>query len=125
MKSNNRKSLEAYGILVGMGRKQIPTPVAYKLYKLRQKLKGVLEFITEQEQVLAEKFGVVIDDDGHFVFPDDAEKKEQFIEARTELMDAESEIEGDEIVVRLADLPDKLEISMNEFEALEGFVRFE
>ena len=125
MKNTNKKSLEAYGILVGMGRKQIPTPVAYKLYKLRQKLKGVLEFITEQEQNMAEEYGVVIGDDGRFVFPDDAEKKEKFTEAHAELMNAESEIEGEEIVVRLADLPDKLEISMNEFEALEGFVRFE
>ena len=74
---------------------------------------------------MAEEYGVVIGDDGRFVFPDDSEKKEKFTEAHAELMNAESEIEGEEIVIRLADLPDKLEISMNEFEALEGFVRFE
>lgn len=125
MKSTNRKASIAYGILVGMGRKQIPTPVAYKLYKLRQKLKGVMEFITEQEQNLAEKHGVVIGDDGHFVFPEDPKVKESFTAAHAELLESETEIEGEEITIRLADMPDKLEISMNEIEALEGFVAFE
>ena len=125
MKSTNRKASIAYGILVGMGRKQIPTPVAYKLYKLRQKLKGVMEFITEQEQNLTEKHGVVIGDDGHFVFPDAPKVKKEFTAAHAELLETETEIEGDEITIRLADMPDKLEISMNEIEALEGFVAFE
>lgn len=125
MTTTNRKATEAYGILVGMGRKQIPTPVAYKLYKLRQKLKGVLEFITEREQGLAEEHKVVIGDDGRFVFPDDPEVKKAFTAAHQELMDAETEIDGDEVEIRLADLPEKLEISMNEIEALDGFVRFE
>ncbi len=125
MKSTNQKASQAYGILIGMGRKQIPTPVAYKLYKLRQKLKGVMEFITEQEQNLAEEHGVVIGNDGRFVFPEDQAVKEKFTAAHTELLDAECDIEGEETVIRLADLPDKMEISMNEIEALDGLVRFE
>ncbi len=125
MKSTNRKASIAYGILVGMGRKQIPTPVAYKLYKLRQKLKGVMEFITEQEHNLAEKHGVVIGDDGHFIFPEDPKVEEVFKADHADLLETETEIEGDVIKIRLADMPDRLEISMNEIEALDGFVEFE
>lgn len=117
--------MEAYGILVGMGRKQIPTPVAYKLYKLRQRLKCVLEFITEREQAIAEENGVVIGDDGHFVFPEDPAVKEKFTTEHIDLIDSECEIEGEELVIKLSDLPDKLEISMNEIESLDGFIRFE
>ena len=125
MKSNNQKASQAYGILVGMGRKQIPTPVAYKLYKLRQKLKGVMEFITEREENLAEEHGVVIGNDGRFVFPADPAVKEKFTAAHAELLEAECEIDGDEITIRLADMPDRMEISMNEIESLDGFIRFE
>ena len=125
MKSTNMKALSAYFILQRMGQKQIPTPVAYKLYKLRQKLKEILEFVREQEQAMMDEMGVKMDEAGHFQFGEDEEVKARFTAAHDELLNTECEIEGEETAIRLADLPDKLEISMNEIEALDGFVRFE
>lgn len=123
MESTYRKVISACSTLIVLGRKQIPTPTAYRLYKLRQKLKSLTEFITERENAMADEMDVKVND-GVFQFPDE-ETKAKFIKAHDEFLDAPCDVEVEEQVIKLADLPDKLEISMNEIESLDGFIRFE
>ena len=124
MKSTHIKAITAYYVLVRLGRMQIPTPVAYKLYKLRQKLKVILDFVNEQEKAIMTETGVTADDSGRFQFGDDAER-EKFTKDHDALLYEECEIEGDPPVISLADLPEKLTNCMDDLEALDEFVRFE
>lgn len=121
MKTTQRNAVVAYAALMGMGRKSMKNRTAYKLFRLRIKLKEIVDFQAEQEQKLCEKMGVTIAEDGRFVFPDD-KVKARFEKAHTELEETECEIDENEIRIGVNELPD---LSINELEALHAFVKFE
>ena len=121
MKTTQRNAVIAYSALIGMGRKPMKSRTAYKLFRLRLKLKEIVDFQAEQETKLCQEMGVTISDDGRFQFPDD-KIKEQFETAHKELEETECEIDENEIKIGINELPD---LSINELEALDGFVKFE
>ena len=113
-----QRAVVAYGTLAGMGQK-VSGKTAFSLFKLKQTLRGIVDFQSEEEMKLVKKYGATVTDDGRILPGDDPEKFKKLLKEKAELNEMECEIDPAEI--RLDDIP---EITMNEIEALDGFVIF-
>lgn len=115
-----QQALTAYAILMGMGKKATGE-AAFSLFRMKQKLREIVEFQAEEEQKLVDKLGGKITETGQIIFAGDDEKR-AFIEEKKKL--GEMKIDPSIEPVRIA--PDKIpEINMDEIEALQGFIIFE
>lgn len=112
-----RQAIEAYLTLTAMG-KSVKGVTAYKLYKLKDKLKSVVEFQSEEEVKIVEKYDGTILEGGKIKLPDGSDR-EAYEKDMNELHDIECEIEPIEICVK--EVP---EITIPQIEALEGFIKF-
>ena len=105
---------------MGMGKKATGE-AAFSLFRMKQQLRDIVEFQSEEEAKLVDKLGGKITESGQIIFAGDEEKR-AFIEGKKKLgsMEIDPAIEP----VRIA--PDKIpEINMDEIEALQGFIIFE
>lgn len=119
-KQTQQQALTAYAILMGMGKKATGE-AAFSLFRMKQQLRDIVEFQSEEEAKLVDKLGGKITETGQIIFAGDEEKL-AFIEGKKKLgsMEIDPAIEP----VRIA--PDKIpEINMDEIEALQGFIIFE
>ena len=119
-KQTQQQALTAYAILMGMGKKATGE-AAFSLFRMKQKLKEIVEFQSEEEAKLVDKLGGKITETGQIIFAGEEEKR-AFIEEKKKLggMEIDPAIEP----IRIA--PDKIpEINMDEIEALQGFIIFE
>lgn len=119
-KQTQQQALTAYAILMGMGKKATGE-AAFSLFRMKQQLRDIVEFQSEEEAKLVDKLGGKITETGQIIFAGDEEKR-AFIEEKKKLgsMEIDPAIEP----VRIA--PDKIpEINMDEIEALQGFIIFE
>lgn len=119
-KQTQQQALTAYAILMGMGKKATGE-AAFSLFRMKQQLRDIVEFQSEEEAKLVDKLGGKITESGQIIFAGDEEKR-AFIEGKKKLgsMEIDPAIEP----VRIA--PDKIpEINMDEIEALQGFIIFE
>ena len=119
-KQTQQQALTAYAILMGMGKKATGE-AAFSLFRMKQQLRDIVEFQSEEEAKLVDKLGGKITETGQIIFAGDEEKR-AFIEGKKKLgsMEIDPAIEP----VRIA--PDKIpEINMDEIEALQGFIIFE
>lgn len=118
MKFTQKKLINAYRTLLRLSEQQLPLPMAYALYKVKKALEPQWQFQLEQEQkMVTECKGVV--SNGTVTFPDDDARLE-YVRKATELSDMEVEVDIQETV-----LPEnsELSLSMNEIDALDGFIK--
>lgn len=115
-----KQALKAYVTLIGMGGKTTGK-TALALFRLKGRLKELVDFQAEEEIKLAEKYGGKILDNGTIKFEDD-DQRQGFLDEKNALgeMDIEPEIEPAR--VQIDTVP---EITLSEIEALDGFVIFE
>ena len=115
-----QQALTAYAILMGMGKKATGE-AAFSLFRMKQKLREIVEFQAEEEQKLVDKLGGKITETGQIIFAGDDEKR-AFIEEKKKL----GEMKIDPAIEPIRIAPDKIpEINMDEIEALQGFIIFE
>ena len=120
MVQTQKQALSAYAALQRMGRKATGK-AAFTLFRMKQKLKEIVEFQAEEERKLVEKHDGKISEEGMILIAD-AEERKAFGEEQKELYDMEIEPAIEPVTVKLDGLP---EINMEEIEALDGFVQFE
>ena len=113
-----KQAIIAYGTIMRMGQK-VAGKAAFSLFRLKQTLRGIVEFQSEEEMKLVEKYGAKVTDDGRILPGDDADKFAELLKEKAEL----GEMECDVVPVEI-DLESVPEITMNEIEALDGFVIF-
>ena len=117
MKIKQKKAINAFTTLSQMGKK-ITGKTAWDLYRLKQRLKEAVDFQSEEEMKLVEKYGGSVDEAGRIQIPD--ENREAFMKDFTELGELECEID----LEVTADLNNIRDINMAEIEALDGIVQF-
>ena len=89
------------------------------MFRLKKKLKDVVEFQTEQENAIVEELGGKVLENGSVLF-DDKSKYPEFAAKQKELDEMECEVEGDEkIIMVMKEMP---EMSIADLEALEPFI---
>lgn len=115
-----KQVLKAYIVLISMGTKATGK-TALSLFRLKNRLKELVDFQAEEEVKLAKKHGGEILDNGTIKFDDD-EQKRQFLDEKAALgeMDIDPEIEPAR--VQIDAVP---EITLSDIESLDGFVIFE
>ena len=119
MKTTHKRAIQAYIVLNQMGRK-VSGRTAYALFLLKNELKTVVDFQSEEEAKLTEKYGGQITEEGAIVIAD-KEKAAAFRKEYAELGNMECEIKGEPATVDLDAAP---EVTMQEIEALDGLVKF-
>ena len=117
MKAKQGQAVLAYGVLNLMGKRQLNTGTAFKLFKLKKKLDDIVQFQAEQENNLAESCGGKIEN-GRLILPDD--KKAEYAEKHKEIAEAECEID-ERISLPLREIPFS---TIEEIEALDPFINF-
>lgn len=118
MKVTQGQVVAAYGVLNLMGKRQLNTGTAFRLFKLKKKLDDIVEFQAEQENSLAESLGGMIDN-GRLILPDD--KRSEYTEKHREITETECEIDIDRVPISLNEIPIS---TIEEIEALDPFISF-
>lgn len=120
IKTIQGKAIQAYKVIEKLSGGNMPLPVAYKFFKMRKALMPQYEFQIEEERKLLEKCGA-IHQDGSWMFESEQGKNE-FIE----LLDKIGKIEVDvDMEKQSISLDTNIELSIEDMEALDGFVNFE
>lgn len=117
MKTTQKKAIEAYNTLIGIGNKASGDP-AFTLFNLKLELRNIFEFQTEEENKLIRKYDAKVTPDGRIII-EDKQKNEEFGREYMQLGELECEI--NEVEVPRSGVPG---ITLNEIEALYGFVHF-
>jgi len=118
MKVKQGQAVLAFGVLNLMGKRQLNTGTAFRLFKLKKKLDDVVEFQIEQENSLAESLGGKIEN-GRLILPDD--KKAEYAEKHKAIAEAECEVDSERISLPLREIPFS---TIEEIEALDPFIEF-
>lgn len=115
-----QQALTAYTTIIGLG-KRATGKSAFALFKLKSRLKELVDFQSEEEMKLIEKHHGKLEANGFVTFEDD-EERTKFVKERGELayMDIDPEIAP--VTINPEQIPD---INIEEIEALNGFVEFE
>lgn len=111
--------INAYKATENLAAQRIPLPVAYKLFKLREKLKKVYDFRVEEEQKLFQEFHPTFEEDGKLRF-ETVEEREQF----DERMAALNEMEEDGIEPIDIPMTDSIELTTEEIQAITAVIHF-
>lgn len=120
MKTTQGKAVSAYLALTRMGQVRLPSTVAYKLFKLKSALKGAYDFQAEEEQKMIDEFGGKMLENGQIIIGDEAQRG-LFKQAQKKLEETEIDVEVNPISLSSAEIR---EITINDLEALDGFVEF-
>ena len=119
MKVTQKQAISAYTSLVTIARKPMPSFAAYKLFRLKKRLKDVVEFRTEQDESIVKEMGGEVLENGSVLFAE-KEKYPEFAAKQKELDDMECDVEGDDkIIMVMKELP---ELSIADLENLEPFI---
>ena len=76
------RAVVAYSTIIRMGQK-VAGKAAFSLFRLKQSLKQIVEFQSEEEMKLVEKYGATVTEDGRILPGDDAKKFAELV--RSEL----------------------------------------
>ena len=101
-----------------MGRK-VTGQTAFKLFKLKQELRTIVEFQVEQEQDMVARHNGTISETGQISFANEDDRR-GFSEEHKEMGEMECEVKG--ISLPIESIPG---ITMDEIEALDGIITFE
>lgn len=116
-----RDIVQAYKIITKLYQKQLPLPVAYKLYKLKRQLQPAWDFQTDTEQKLIDEFKPEWQEDGSLKF-ESPESARAFEAQVTAALGMESDIDITPVTIPLCD---GVTISPEDIESLAGIVTFE
>ena len=117
MKTKQGNAVRAYVVLQSMGRRQLNTVTAFKLFRLKKKLHEIVEFQTEQERTLAESLGGTIDEHGRLIISDD--KRAEYEIKHALIADTDCEIDTEKVTLPMAEIPYS---TIEELEALDPFI---
>ena len=120
------KVIRAYKSITTLYEQKLPLTISHKLWMLRQKLTPTWEFQNEKEQEVIRKYNPTIGEDGSVSFKDNDEAikfRDEYLKTCNELADLDVDIDNDKKIVLKLD--DKLELSVEDIEALSEFVDFE
>ena len=120
IQTTQQKAIAAFSTLTAL-RKKVKGKDALSLFRLKAALQINLDFQTEEEMKLVSEYGGRVTDDGRIII-ENAEKRTAFQQAFAELGKLECEVSCDPVSVSLDKSP---EITLEEIEALDGFVNFE
>ena len=119
------KIIKAYKAINKLYDQQLPLTISHKLWMLRQKLEPTWEFQVDKEQEVIMAYSPVIAQDGAVTFntqEDSVKCREEYEKVCKEIADIDVDL-GDFQKIQIK-LDDKLEISIEDIEALEDFVDF-
>ena len=119
------KIIKAYKAINKLYEQKLPLSVSHKLWMLRKALAPTWDFQVEKEQEVVMSFNPDTAPNGDAVFktPEDAEAcRKEFEKVCSELADLDVELENFKKIT--IHLDDKIEISVEDIEALEDFVDF-
>lgn len=119
------KIIRAYKSLSRLYEQKLPLTVSHKLWMLKQKLDPTWEFQNEKEQEVIMKYEPQVSENGQVTFKSDDEAmrcKEEYIAVCKELADIDVDLD-DFQKISIA-LDDKLELSIEDLEALSDFIDF-
>ena len=117
-KLTQQKAIIAYTAIMNMGQK-VTGKTAFALFRLKQTLRGIVDFQSEEEMKIVEKYGAKVTEDGRILPGEDAEAFKKLLKEKQELGEMECDVVPWEI--ELDSIP---EITMSEIEAIDGFVIF-
>lgn len=123
--------IEAYKALNHLSSQVLPIRTAYALHKLRRAISPAWEFQVNQEKALIEKLGGLPQNGANGVIisfgnPDDPDAIERANQYKSKMLEiAEMEINDVRFEPVHINMDDTIDISINEIEALDGFVVFE
>ena len=117
--ATNRQALTARIELYKIGRNVKDTVTAMRLFRLRQKLDLVYQFVGERQDALMEETGVTANELGQWIYPD-AETRKEFDKLNNELLDSESDIEP--ISIKAESVPG---LNVEDIAAMFGVVEVE
>lgn len=124
MKTTQGKAVSALIAINRISGQKMPSFAAYKLFRLRKKLKDVAEFQGEQEEKLVEELGGEINDLGRIVWKNPNEKTAkdaEYAKRHKELEDMECEIDTEKILMTFKEIS---EITPQDIEALDEFIEW-
>lgn len=114
-----KQMINAYITLVRLGGAQMSVRAAHTLYQLRKKLESSYQFCSEREQLIIEKYhGKIVN--GTITF--DNEEAAQCAQADLrDLYDLDIDAGIEAVILSMDDIKG-VSLSVNDMEALEGFV---
>lgn len=119
---SQKRVIDAYLVLMKLGAAQQPVKVAYGLYKLRKQLEPTFNFRMEQERLVIERYHGTQDGNTiSFADPETAQKARVDLD---ELNEMEVQIDFEPVSISMEDIAGASQ-SMNDLEALDGFVVLE
>lgn len=110
------KAIQAYFTLFAL--KGVKGSTAFTVYKLKNELKKIVDFQSEEEKKIIEKHGGTISESGKVTLPEKADAK-TYEQEMNELHNIECDLEPVEIAID--NLP---EITVPQIEALDGIIKF-
>lgn len=111
--------INAYKATENLAAQRLPLPMAYKLFKLRDKLKKVYDFRVEEEQKLFEELHPQFEEGGRVRF-ETVEAREQFDERMAEL----NEMDEDGIEPIELPMTDDMHLTPDEIQAILPVIHF-
>ena len=120
IKTTQGSAVKAYNVINKLSGGSMPISMAYKFFKMKQALKVQYDFQAEQEQLLFDKFQPEYND-GMWTFSSE-EDRDSFASKLDEINEMPVEIDLDKQRVVL---DDHIMISIEDMEALDGFVAFD
>ena len=111
-----------YAAFLGINqiRNQVRGMDALHLFHLKNMLKESVDYMAEEDVRMVTDAGGVITETGLVIIAD-KEKQKEYVKARKELDDMETEIQTDPVVILISRCPD---VTVEQIERLEGFVIF-
>ena len=118
--------IKAYKVLNKLYGEDLPLPVSYKLYKLRNLLAPQWNFQNEKERDVFDKYHPIVNSDGTLHFDND-ESRTAFTKEYTELCNTMADLDADigEVNKFTVKLSDGIKLSMEDIDALQDFIDFE
>lgn len=113
--------IKAYKALLNISEQSLPLNLSYKVFKLKRMLQPCWDFQLEKEKEIFTNYTPESIDGSNFKF-DTPEKTKAFKESFDELANMDTDVEFQPIKIQISD---KFNVSVNEIEALDGFVIFE
>ena len=124
MKTTQGKAVSALIAINRISGQKMPSFAAYKLFRLRKKLKDVAEFQSEQEEKLVEELGGKINELGNVIWNDLSEKAAkdaEYAKRHKELEDMDCEIYTEKIMMTFKEIS---EITPRDMEAMDDFIEW-
>ena len=111
-----------YAAFLGINqiRNQVRGMDALHLFHMKNMLKESVDYMAEEDVRMVTDAGGVITETGLVIIAD-KEKQKEYVKARKELDDMETEIQTDPVVILISRCPD---VTVEQIERLEGFVIF-